>query len=53
MTNVTARPTKAVVFWFWLALATLVVVFIAAGLGGALTDDDRRAIELMLDGALP
>ncbi len=49
----TTQPTNAAGFWFWLALATLVVVFISAGLGGALTDDDRRAIELMLDGAVP
>ncbi len=51
--NMTFRPTKAVVFWFWLALATLLVGFISVGLRGKLTDNDRRAIELMLDRATP
>ncbi len=49
----TIRPTKTLMFCVWFALATLLVGLIAAGLRDALTDNDRRAIELMLDGALP
>ena len=49
----TIRSTKTLLFWFWFALAAILVGFISEGLRGTLTDSDRRAIELMLDAALP
>ena len=52
-TNMTIRSTTTMLFWFWFALAAILVGFIATELRGTLTDSDRRAIELMLDGALP
>ena len=49
----TIRSTTTLLLWLWFALAAILVGFISVGLRGTLTDSDRRAIELMLDGALP
>ena len=52
--RVTTEPARVVWFSFWFVLTALVVAgILGVGLRGTLTDGDRRAIEIMLDGATP
>lgn len=49
----TTEPARVAWFSFWFVLTALVVGLLGVGLRGTLTGDDRRDIEIMLDGATP